>query len=57
VSTIGIVHRFRLTPGDSVAFTSFYIVEAVPEASTFVMVGLGLAAASFAARRRLSQGC
>mgnify|MGYP002781053444 FL=1 len=56
-ATIGIVHRFRLTPGDSVAFTSFYIVEAVPEASTFVMVGLGLAAASFAARRRLFRGC
>ncbi len=55
-STIGIVHRFRLTPGDSVAFTSFYIVEAVPEASTFVMVGLGLATASFAARRRLFPG-
>jgi hypothetical protein len=42
-STIGIVHRFRLTPGDSVAFTSFYVVEAVPEASTLLLVGMAVA--------------
>jgi hypothetical protein len=54
-STIGIVHRFRLSPGDSVAFTSFYIVEAVPEASTFVLLGTALAGTAiirFARRRQ-----
>lgn len=38
-STISIVHRFSLTAGDSVAFTSFYVVQAVPEMNTAVLVG------------------
>jgi hypothetical protein len=52
-STIGIVHRFKLTPGDSVAFTSFYIVEAVPEASTLLLVGIAsIAGGMFSVARR-----
>ncbi|MBY0589563.1 hypothetical protein K2X85_20500 [bacterium] len=51
-STISIVHRFRLSPGDSVAFTSFYVVEAVPEASTLLLTSLGVAGIVAVSRRR-----
>lgn len=56
-STIGIYHRFRLTPGDSIGLTSFFIVEAVPEASSMLLVGIaGTTLVGFGAfRRRVSK--
>ncbi len=56
-ATIGIYHRFKLTPGDSVGLTSFFVVEAVPEASSMLLVGIaGTSLVGFGAfRRRLSK--
>jgi hypothetical protein len=57
-STIGIIHRFRLTPGDSVAFTSFYVVEAIPEVGSVAMMGgVMTVLASVAAVRRRRKTC
>jgi hypothetical protein len=56
-ATIGIYHRFKLTPGDSIGLTSFFVVEAVPEASSMSLVGAaGATLVGFGAfRRRLSK--
>jgi len=40
-ATIGIVHTFTLSPGDRAAFTSFFIVEAIPEVGTLAFCGIG----------------
>lgn len=53
LATIGITHTFTLTPGDKAAFTSFFVVEAIPEASTLALYGVGLAVlAGYGARNR-----
>jgi hypothetical protein len=53
LATIGIVNKFTLSPGDSVAMTNFFIVEVVPEPSSIVLaVFAGAALVWFAARRR-----
>lgn len=54
LATIGIVHTFTLSPGDKAAFTSFFIVEAIPEAGTLVLCGVGalLVGGAFASRVR-----
>jgi hypothetical protein len=50
LSTIGIINRFTLSPGDIFAGNSFFIIEAVPEPNTLVL--LGLCVFGFAGRRR-----
>jgi len=50
-STIGITHNFSLTPGDSIAVTSFFIVVAVPEPSSALLLGVGLPALLIRRRR------
>lgn len=55
--SIGIVNRFKLSPGDGMSATSFFIVvpNPIPEPSTIVLAGLaGVALAWHAARRRRS---
>ncbi|RMF81201.1 MAG: PEP-CTERM sorting domain-containing protein [Planctomycetota bacterium] len=47
LSDIGIHHTFTLTPGDSIAVTSFFVV--VPEPSSLLLLAIG---GVFAARRR-----
>jgi hypothetical protein len=49
--TIGIVHRFKLSPGDSAAATSFFQVE-VPEPSAIVLAAIGAAGVVWLAIRR-----
>ena len=48
--TIGIEHRFSLTPGDSATFNSFYQIVAIPEPGTGLLLVFGLGA--LALRRR-----
>lgn len=43
LNTIGIGHQFTLTPGDTVALTSFFVVEPVPEPASIGLVACGLA--------------
>lgn len=50
LSTIGIINRFTLTPGDSFSGNSFFVVVAVPEPSTLVL--LAIACGAVAGRRR-----
>lgn len=52
LSTIGIINRFTLTPGDHFAGNSFFIIEAVPEPSTLALVGLCLMVLTENRRRR-----
>lgn len=40
LNNIGIQHRFTLSPGDSVSFTSFFVVQ-VPEPATLSVLALG----------------
>lgn len=55
LATIGINHVFLLTPGDKVGFTSFFVVEAVPEFGTLSLAGVGAAVvAGWLVRRRRS---
>jgi hypothetical protein len=49
-TTIGIINRFTLTPGDTFSGSSFFVVLAVPEPSTLVL--LVMACALAAGRRR-----
>lgn len=57
LATIGINHVFVLTPGDKVAFTSFFIVEAVPEIGTlaFGAIGALVVVGGIVQRRRSSR--
>jgi hypothetical protein len=41
-STIGIINRFVLSPGDQFSGNSFFVVIGVPEPSTFALLGIGL---------------
>jgi len=50
-STIGIVHRFNLTPLDNATFNSTYNV-VIPEPGTFSLLGGGLVALALFRRRR-----
>jgi len=40
-ATIGINHKFTLTPGDTVALTSFFIVEPIPEPASLGLLACG----------------
>ena len=40
-TSIGIKHQFTLTPGDRATFTSFFVVQAVPEPASLSLLGLG----------------
>ncbi|MEN8253902.1 MAG: PEP-CTERM sorting domain-containing protein [Verrucomicrobiota bacterium] len=53
-SSIGITHKFTLTPGDTVAFTSFFVVEPIPEPSSIAMIGL-VSGGIFFIRRKFIQ--
>jgi hypothetical protein len=52
LSTIGIVNRFTLTAGDMLSGNSFFVVEAVPEPSTFALMAMSLCLMTRIARRR-----
>jgi len=51
-TSIGIRHDFNLTAQDAASFTSVFVVEPIPEPSTVLLLGIGLAALARAARRR-----
>jgi hypothetical protein len=52
VSTIGIVHRFSLTAGDTATFNStFQVIDAIPEPTTGLLLGLGLCGIALQRRR------
>ena len=40
-TSIGIKHQFTLTPGDRATFTSFFVVQPVPEPASLSLLGLG----------------
>jgi hypothetical protein len=50
LSTIGIINRFTLTPGDTFSGNSFFVVVAVPEPSTLLL--LAIACVAISGRRR-----
>ena len=50
LSSIGITHKFTLTPGDSVSFTSVFVVEPIPEPATMGLLGLVTGGLYFARR-------
>lgn len=52
LATIGIVHRFKLSPGDSVAVTSFFQVEPVPEPTSIALATIGATSVMWLAIRR-----
>ena len=52
LTSIGIVLDFTLTPNDSASFTSNFVVQAVPEPGTALLVGLGMAGFALVSRRR-----
>ncbi len=52
LSSISIQHVFTLTPGDAVGLTSFYLVNAVPEPGTVLLVLTGALGLALLGRRR-----
>lgn len=52
LASIGINLEFTLTPGDSASFTSIFVVEAVPEPGTAILMGVGLATLGYRSRRQ-----
>lgn len=52
---MGIQLKFVLSPGDTAALTSVFVVEPVPEPSTVVLALLGLACGLFVVRRHKAQ--
>lgn len=50
--SIGIKYDFNLTAQDGASFTSVFVVEPIPEPSTALLLGVGLAALARASRRR-----
>jgi hypothetical protein len=55
-ATIGITHHFSLTPGDRLSVTSFFVVEAIPEAGSVTMVSIVLASVAGVAGYRRRRG-
>jgi hypothetical protein len=51
-ATIGIMNKFTLSSGDSIAMTNFFVVETVPEPSSFVLAGLAAAGLGWQVWRR-----
>jgi hypothetical protein len=49
-NSIGITHIFSLTPGDSVSFTSYFVVEPIPEPATLGLIALFSGSIYFARR-------
>jgi len=49
---IGIRSEFRLSGGDSIAMTNFFVIESVPEPGTASLMGLGLAGLGLLGRKR-----
>jgi PEP-CTERM motif len=41
LTSIGIKHEFSLTPGDRATFTSFFVVEPVPEPASLSLLAIG----------------
>jgi len=52
MNNIAIRLQFSLTPGDTAAFTSLFVVEPIPEPATALLFALGLGGLTFAGRRR-----
>ena len=52
INSIGITYTFSLTPGDSVALTSYFEVQPVPEPNSLVLLSLGVCAMAFFRRRK-----
>ncbi len=48
-SSIGITHKFTLTPGDAVAFTSYFVV--IPEPNSMVLIGVASSLILFVRRK------
>jgi hypothetical protein len=51
-NNIAIRLQFSLTAGDTASFTSFFVVEPIPEPATALLFALGLGGLTFAGRRR-----
>jgi hypothetical protein len=52
--TIGIAHHFLLAAGDSISTSSFFVVQPVPEPSSFVLALVGLVAVVYRVRRQFA---
>jgi hypothetical protein len=55
-ASMGITLQFALSPGSSAELTGFYLVRAVPEPTTALLLGGGLAALGFSRLRRAERG-
>jgi hypothetical protein len=52
LSTIGIINQFTLTPGDMFSGNSFFVIEAVPEPSTLVLLAMSFTTLAGCRRQR-----